>query len=121
MAAIDSFFQIFSVDTYNVFDPKIEIWREDQSCSIFDADSESEVEFGQFGREGQKQRSFGPKNSGFGVKMGQKLCFDLFWLQIRIHDQKLNKLITRVEIFLWHIHQVFAEATISSLSNEKMF
>ena len=64
------------------------------------AESESEVEIGQFGREGQKQRSFGPKNTVFGVKMGQKFCFDHFWLQIRIHHQKLNKLTTRVEIFL---------------------
>ena len=42
-----------------------------QSCSIFDADSESEVEIGQFGRKVQKPRSFGSQNMVFGVKMGQ--------------------------------------------------
>ena len=31
------------------------------------AESESEVEIGQFGREGQKQRSFGVKLTGEGV------------------------------------------------------
>ena len=39
------------------------------------AESESEVKIGQFGREGQKQRSFGPQNMVFGVKMGQKILF----------------------------------------------
>ena len=38
-----------------------------QSCSIFDADSESEVEIGQFDRKVQKQRSFGLKNMVFGI------------------------------------------------------
>ena len=42
-----------------------------QNCSIFDADSESEVEIGQFDRKVRKPRSFGLKNMVFGVKMGQ--------------------------------------------------
>ena len=42
-----------------------------QSCSMFDAETESEVEIGQFGQKVQKPRSFGLKNMVFGVKMGQ--------------------------------------------------
>ena len=64
MAGMRSFFQIFS-STLKIFDPKIEICHEDLFCPIFDADSESEVQIGQFGREGQKQRSFDPKNMVF--------------------------------------------------------
>ena len=80
MTAISSFLQI---DTYIIFDPKIEISPEDKSCSIFDADSESEAEIDQFVREGWKQMSFGPKNMVFGVKMGQKTDLATFDLRFR--------------------------------------